>query len=507
MSSSIIIKFSFSPTRSLFHTQEEESTKAMMHPSIGVQQNSTPTTDHQQVVPTKKAEYTENMAEDHSLTFAQHRRAYAATLILMATIVHVVASVVTVMLYFLLPSSAPLWLVPVGGVGATYLAFLIGALFCYPYFGTGKGASPRSYGLLGTRLCQLRARLDAIKTAKVAPEQSENQEYCRIAYLEAERCYERANWYIHEHRAGWRWVTGLGYINAWGLLHRAEEALIKIEPPEMVFRRAIHDKLALQDSTIARRDELVRKLTRAATDLYPEGTIYFQDDDPDENHELLQKIADAFNQMPSTHPLINPQSSPTSKQQDAARMILSEIRRTLNDFRDNLWERILRERNQLLNTIGVTGLLTHILLCLMIVMMGPRSSTAPYLMAAIAFYMVGAISGLFARFYKEVNLDKAVAVDDFGLSLARLIATPLLSGLAGIGGVIISLSLSTAISSSASSISFRSIFQLGAPSYLLIAAAFGLAPNLIISELQQRTANLSSDLQKSKSVVQERQTD
>jgi hypothetical protein len=40
----------------------------------------------------------------------------------------------------------------------------------------------------------------------------------------------------------------------------------------------------------------------------------------------------------------------------------------------------------------------------------------------------------------------------------------------------------------------------------LIAAAFGLAPNLIISELQQRTANLSSDLQKSKSIVQESQT-
>jgi hypothetical protein len=480
---------------------------AMMHP-IGVQQNSTPITDQQQVAPAEKAEYSENMSEDQPLTFAQRRRAYAATLILMMTVVHVVASVVTAMLYFLLPSSAPLWLAPVGGASATYLAFLIGACFCYPFFGTGKGASPRSYGLLTTRLCQLRARLDALNMTEMTSEPSEDQEYRRIAYLEADRCYKRAHWYIREHRAGWRWVTGLGYINAWGLLHRAEEALLKIEPPEMVFRGAIHDKLALQDSTIARRDELIRKLTRAATGLYPEGTIYFQDKDPDEDHELLLKIADAVNKIPTTLPLIDFQDNTNNRQQDAARMVLSEIRRTLNDFRDNLWERILRERNQLYNTIGVTGLLTHILLCVMIVMMGPQNhDTDTRLMAAIAFYMVGAISGLFARFYKEVNLDKAVAVDDFGLSLARLIATPLLSGLAGIGGVIISVPLSTAISSSASSTSFATIFRPDNPSYLLIAAAFGLAPNLIISELQQRTANLSSDLQKSKSVVQENQTD
>jgi hypothetical protein len=258
----------------------------------------------------------------------------------------------------------------------------------------------------------------------------------------------------------------------------------------------MHDKLSLQNSTVGKRDELLRKLIKAASDLYPDGASYFQDQAPDENHELLLKIADAVNQIPTTRPLIATPNITSSGQQDAARMMLSEIRRTLNEFRDNLWEGIIRERNQLLNTIGVTGLVTHILLSVTIVMMGstPHATNTP-LMAAIVFYMVGAISGLFARFYKEVNTGNAV--DDFGLSLTRLIATPLLSGLAGIGGVIISRVLSDTITTTGQ-IHLSTIFQLD-PGYLLTAAAFGLAPNLIISGLQQRTAKYSSDLQKSKS--------
>ena len=176
-------------------------------------------------------------------------------------------------------------------------------------------------------------------------------------------------------------------------------------------------------------------------------------------------------------------------------MALSEVRRTLNEFRDNLWEGLIRERNHLLNTVGVTGLVTHILLCITIVMSGVMSGSKgkPLLMAATAFYMVGAVSGLFGRFYNEVNTN--TAIDDFGLSLARLIATPLLSGLAGIGGVIITLVLSDTITTQ--SITLESIFKFD-PSYLLTAAAFGLAPNLIISGLQQRTAKYATDLQKSK---------
>ena len=451
--------------------------------------------------------------EDGAMTWAQRRRAYAATLFMMGTIVHVVASVVTIFLYFLLPQQStfslwfglvtlPVWFAPVCGAISTYFVFLVLAVFCYPYVGTIKGVSTRSYGLVSTRLCQLRARLNAfgLTDDREMPIQQQLS-YEQSAQVEAYRCYQKVDLYLRSHRAGLRWVTGMGYFNAWTLMHRAEEALIKIEPKEMVFRGAMHDKLAIQNSTIGKRDELLNKLKRAITDLYPEGAIYFQEELADDDNELLRKIAEAMNKIATTHPHIDIDDvrKKSLPQQNAARMMISEVRRTLNDFRDNLWEGILRERNQLLNTVGITGLVTHILLSITIVMMGVTNTPRDLLMAATAYYMLGAVAGLFARFYNEVNTSNAG--DDFGLSLARLIATPLLSGLAGVGGVIISLVLSDTLTPGNTPLTLGSMFKFE-PSYLLTAAAFGLAPNLIITGLQQRTAKYSADLQKSKGGAQ-----
>ena len=106
-------------------------------------------------------------------------------------------------------------------------------------------------------------------------------------------------------------------------------------------------------------------------------------------------------------------------------------------------------------------------------------------------------------FQARRSVNTHAAIDDYGLSLARLVATPLLSGLAGIGGVIITLVLSDALTS-ASSITFENLFRFDL-NYLLTAAAFGLAPNLIISGLQQKTAKYVSDLQKSKGGSRARQ--
>ena len=444
--------------------------------------------------------------EDKPLSVKEWRKAYIATLAATVIIVHAVASVVTVVLYFLLPPpSSPVWFAPLFGAISTYIAFLFVALLCYPYVGTMRGASTRNYGLLSARLCQLRARLDALNVSEATLTTSGAGDYKQVARIEAYRCYERTEWYLRTHRTGLRWVTAMGYLNAWSLLHRAEEALIKVEPPQMAFRGAMHDKLAIQNSTIDKRDELLNKLIQAVTDLYPAGAVYFKEHQPGNDGEILHKIAEAINKMPTSQDQININAIETKspEQQDAARMALSEVRRTLNEFRDNLWEGLIRERNHLLNTVGVTGLVTHILLCITIVMSGVMSGSKglPLIMAATAFYMVGAVSGLFGRFYNEVNTN--TAIDDFGLSLARLIATPLLSGLAGIGGVIITLVLSDTLTSTAS-ITLESMFKIDLGS-LLTAAAFGLAPNLIISGLQQRTAKYATDLQKSKGGSRSRQ--
>jgi len=99
------------------------------------------------------------------------------------------------------------------------------------------------------------------------------------------------------------------------------------------------------------------------------------------------------------------------------------------------------------------------------------------------------------------------AINDYGLSLARLTATPLLSGLAGIGGVLITALLFNSMlvepGPGSISITLQWLFSLQEPRYLLAAAVFGLAPNLIIGTLQQRAAKYIGGLQSSKGAEQE----
>jgi hypothetical protein len=472
---------------------------------VGIDKPSLPDsldeTDHAQESYDPKYESIDKESEDRPLTGRQRWKAYGATLFLMGSVVHSVASIVTVALFFVLslPPSLSLWFVCVCGSVSTYIVFLIIAIFCYSSVGTVQGAGMRSFGQLRTRLCQLRARFDALGIRGESSVAFADEDFSNAAGVEAYRCYECARWYLQEHRAGLRWVTGMGYINAWGLVHRSEEALVKVEPAEIVFRGAVHDRLAMQDSKIGKRDELLNKLTTAAMDLYPEGAIYFIDDS-----QLLRKIAEVVNKIHAAQPPvdIDDLKSNSRERQNAARMMLGEIRRTLNEYRDNLWESILRERNRLMNTIAVTGLVTHILLCITIVMMGIIHAEKTLLMAATAYYVVGAIAGLFLRFWNEINSDNAM--EDFGLSMARLLAIPLLSGLAGIGGVLISLLLSDILTSSGQAITFADMFRFD-PNYFLTAAAFGLAPDLLIRGLQQKVAKYSSELRKSKSGSQEDQ--
>ena len=453
-----------------------------------------------------------NDSEDESLTWSERRRAYGATLFAMGSVVHIVASIVTVML-FLIWSFPPYWLVPVYGSIITYIAFLIIAVFFVPYIGIVRGVSTRNISQLRARLDQLGARLDALGISGKDSGVSTDTNFKNVAKVEANRCYASARRYLQEHRAGLRWVTGMGYINAWGRVHRAEEALVKVEPPEMVFRGALHDRLAILESKIGKRDELLKKLTIAVTQLYPEGEIYIRENTSDDSPRL-QRIEDTVNeilanqqkqrQTDTDNTEQSKQNDAKQSKQDAARLMLSEIRRTLNEYRDNLWERILHERNRLLNTVAITGLVTHILLAITIVIIAitSTSETLPMdktlLMTATIYYVIGAIAGLFLRFWNEINSESAL--DDFGLSLTRLLATPLLSGLAGVGGVIISLLLSDVLTTK--TITLAEMFQF-LPSYFLTAAAFGLAPDLIIKGLQQKVARYSSDLRRSKSGGQE----
>jgi hypothetical protein len=107
--------------------------------------------------------------------------------------------------------------------------------------------------------------------------------------------------------------------------------------------------------------------------------------------------------------------------------------------------------------------------------------------------LVGALTGLFARSQAEWTADTAVG--DFGLSSARLLHVPWLSGLAAVAGVLVtSVADNQFMSHGLNDRSLTAIFDF-TPSLFIVAAVFGLTPDLLIRRLTQQAEIYKGDLQ------------
>src|SRR5215831_2309471 len=212
------------------------------------------------------------------------------------------------------------------------------------------------------------------------------------------------------------WISASGYIRLWELLHRAEEALILLAPLETVAADAWYDQLRLQGSNIDSRDTLLRCL--------------------EENLELLRRkvpLADLAGQP--LQPTLSDQQVP------AVRERLRYVRRLINEFRDERWFGLVQARNRLLKTVVLTEGIGFALAALAVVANAPAKS----LSAATAFFLVGAVVGLFNQLYLDASTE--IATEDYGLATARLLHTPLFSGLAVLGGVVLILILTSGVAS------------------------------------------------------------
>jgi hypothetical protein len=264
------------------------------------------------------------------------------------------------------------------------------------------------------------------------------------------------------------WLTASGYINLWKEMHDAEEALIDIMPREVVVADAIYDEMRIQDSKIDNSDELLRKLRTAVSTLDPSAKSYLQPS------PASTQVASA---IPSAAPVSTGAVSDMSEMQ--GRSILREVRHALNEFRDSRWEAIVRVRNQFVCTMILTGLTLYVLLQFTIL----AGVSQAAMITATAFYLVGALVGLFGRLYNESQTSKSI--DDYRLALARTVATPLFSGLAAVGGVLLTQKLTSA----------ADIFDpKNMLSGLIVAAVFGLTPNLLIGVLQKQSEQYKTDL-------------
>ena len=176
-----------------------------------------------------------------------------------------------------------------------------------------------------------------------------------------------------------------------------------------------------------------------------------------------------------------------------AATILSEIRYQINYFRDNVSEGIILARNRLAGTSVVLGIATYALLALSIF----AGASTEAIRVAAAYFLVGALTGLFARSQAEWTAETAVG--DFGLSTVRLFHIPWLSGLAAIAGVLVTSVIDTQFMSHAqggdTTTNIAVLFDNYRPSLFIVAAIFGLTPDLIIRRLTQQAESLKGDLQ------------
>ena len=329
------------------------------------------------------------------------------------------------------------------------------------------------------------------------------------------------------------WATGAGYVAAWEALNRADEALIDVEPSSAVIGEALHDMLRLTESSIVNADRMqdalraaVRHFDREADELYfypqrrrredrsspqpSDGASPHSLDRRDPGNELVPKVRgtsvgliDNGTSLGSTR---TPDPTGTESIEDAAaRAVIREVRHAVNDYRDSRRGGLIRARNRLLRLILVTGIAADILLGL-VILEGVQTSL---LATASAFFLIGGVVGLFNRLRIEGESTFATSAD-YGLFDARLLHTILISGLAGVGGVFLMSAAPTAAAilsndpAQASPPDLASVFN---PSVnrigILVAAVFGLTPDLVIGKLRQQTDSLKHDLSTSEAAVPE----
>ena len=437
-------------------------------------------------------------------------RGYGTALIMGLPVLPVAVSAVTIVIYLSNPSDSG-WVSIVSGAVSTYIAWCLVSLLLIP-LASPRNANSRSYGLLESRLQQLETRLYTIRNEH--PDEKALPEYQQVALNEAYDTLQEITEDLYDANTRLGWAMGYGYVNTWGKLHRAEEALVEVEPQQVTLRGAMHDKMAIAGSQMSNRDELLAKLRYGAKKLDPSMSDLFKSlaappaetESPDvqQLEQDVQQIAHHIGlKLNRDHPISTTGRTRSAQEggddEARGRLTLREVRRSLNDYRDHLWEGLVRARNNLLGVTFVTGLATHILLCIGILAMTPANAAGRTTMiAAASYYMMGAIAGLFGRI-GQASLSN-IAVDDYGLALAQVMSRPLYSGLAGLGGVLVS-STVLSISTQNGVNTIQSVFTPVRLDFLIVAAAFGLTPNLIASGLQNQTNKLLSALRSSKTTI------
>lgn len=374
------------------------------------------------------------------------------------------------------------WLQVIAVGSGSLLALFIWLLVAVIWrrFTTVDRANMSSYGYLLNCLDQLLPKLMQAENALQHSSQAA-QNACMNSKQEASRLYRSILEELKREKNP-AWMAGIGYINVWRCMHYVQEACIEFEPEEDVLRDALHDELCIQGSTIENSRELLQKLRLAVTTLNRSGAEYLNEpalESKDSAGKPGEPAQARWRLLTGNWTTTYSASKPGEPAQ--ARAVIRQVRHELLQFRDDRWESLVRTRNEVLKMTALTGLFVYFL-CEFTILIFP--SVLPLIEAIALLFLIGAIAGLFSRLYSQSKTD--VSIDDYQLTFARLMATPLYSGLAALGGVFIIQKIGLLSNSTAN-------FDINIPN-ILIAAIFGLTPTLFMNAIQREAEEYKKDL-------------
>jgi len=337
------------------------------------------------------------------------------------------------------------------GLGTGLLVWALLSVVCFRGFANPRTSDSASFEDLRVRFTSVCARRDALGERPPDPGGSLRVADAHIAYI------RRVVTSPDQEAGTTSWLSGWGYISLWRRLHRVEEGMLQFAPPDALVDAAIRDHGRLGGSTIEGR---ARYLSLLEEYLDPPQAAQAS------NHDR-RLAAEAVIATP------------------AGRSLLREVRFLLDSYRDDRFAQLVHRRNLVFVTMVFTGITTYGVLGLAVVREVEKSQLA----AGLAYYLIGAVIGLFSELYYTARTSRGF-VHDYGLAFVRLGTTPLLSGIAAVGGVALA---HVGGASAAATPTVASMFELS-PSGIVVAALFGLTPGLLLDRLRQQTEQYKEEI-------------
>jgi hypothetical protein len=301
------------------------------------------------------------------------------------------------------------------------------ATYVAPY-GRPDRIDSNDYLKLRHRLLSVKARL------KATPDDAAHGDAaCQSACREAHDASEALCAFLKKPRIEWTLRTG--YIYAWSLVHKAEEALIDCAciPDCDVLEEAKYDLDRVKGSGMTNEESLSYQLQLAIREIDPQALVYVK------NQIVIPATGDgASDDEEGTCCKTRP------------RAMAREARRALNAFRSDQYEGLLRARASLIRMISWTGGGVF-LLTLLAIMVGAKATS---LATALGLGILGALVGAFGRLYRQGNVK--FQVEDLGLYSMQRVGGIVASAVAAILGVLLTVTLFYATLHSALTISAAS---------------------------------------------------